>query len=115
MDETTELTPPTPAEALPVTPAAEPPARTVQKSPRGAAWWIASGLTGLALLVIGLLGGVLIGQHLHPGMAFGHDRPAHVFIQNDGPGIRDRMPDRSPNEPRRDGPQGGDQSQDGGQ
>lgn len=107
MDETTELSQPKPPQAT-----------VVQRSPRGAAWWIASGLAGLALLVIGLLGGILIGQHLHAGMAWGHDRPAHIFIQNDGPGFRDRMPDRFPGEPRRDQPrldhpQSGDQSQDG--
>lgn len=112
MDETTNPIS-TPA-ALPLAPAAEPQARIVEKSPGGAAWWIASSLAGFALLVIGLLGGILIGLHFHAGMAWGHDRPSHVFIQNDGPGLRDRMPDRFPDGLRRDNPQGGEPSPDSG-
>ena len=115
MDEAAETTQPTSVETTAVAPAAEPPAAPAPKSPPGAAWWVASGFAGLALLVIGLLGGVLIGLHFHAGMAWGHDRGSHVFIQNDGPGLRDRMPDRFPTDPRRDPQQDRDQSQDGGQ
>ena len=70
----------------------------VQKSGPGRAWWILSSAAGLGLLVIGLLGGILIGQNLRPGMSASQDRAAQILSPGDRPPgldqLRDRMKER---------------------
>ena len=55
-------------------------------------WWILSSGAGMALLVIGLLGGILIGQNMHPPGQ--QERTAHVFIERGQAGQLDRLPQR---------------------
>ena len=66
----------------------------VQKSGPGRAWWILSSAAGLGLLVIGLLGGILIGQNLRPGMSASQDQAAQILSPSDRPPGLDQLSDR---------------------
>ena len=67
--------------------------------------WVLLSIAGVGLIVLGLLGGILIGQNLgRPGEVRGQST-SHVFVQHPGQGqretIRERLKDRWQNEQQR--------------
>ena len=64
----------------------------VKKLGRGRGWWMLPSAAGVALLVIGLLSGILIGQTMHgPGH---QGRTTQAFIERSQPGQQNQLPQR---------------------
>lgn len=98
-DDTTPTEPAAAAEPAPA-PAAAPTQLATRR--RGAGWWVLVSAAGAGLLVVGLLGGILIGQHTRgPGIG---DRAGFDRSTSQGDHSGDQ---RTPREHMQDGQSGG--------
>lgn len=56
--------------------------------------WVLPSIAGVGLVILGLLGGILIGQHIGLQLADHRGPDAHVFIEREQPGQQQRLPER---------------------